>query len=100
MTSDKTILIVDDEEMTRQVLGKGLTQPGYYLVFAGNGIEALEMVTQLTPDLILLDVMMPEMDGFEVCQRLKSNPQWQHIPIILVTSLSSKEDRTRWPGNG
>ena len=92
MASDKTILIVDDEEMTRQILSKGLTQPGYYLVFAGSGAEALEIVAELAVDLILLDVMMPEMDGLEVCQRLKSNPQWQFIPIILVTALSSKED--------
>ena len=92
MTRNKTILIVDDEEMTRQILGRGLTQPNYHLVLTGSGAEALEMMAELTPDLILLDVMMPEMDGFEVCQRLKSNPQWQHIPIILVTALSSKED--------
>ena len=92
MASDKTILIVDDEEMTRQMLGKGLTQPDYHLVLAGSGVEALEIVAELAVDLILLDVMMPEMDGFEVCQHLKSNPQWQFIPIILVTSLSSKED--------
>ena len=92
MTSDKTILIVDDQETNRQILKIGLTQPGYYLIFAGSGIEALEIVAELTPDLILLDVMMPGMDGLEVCQRLKSHPQWQFIPIILVTALNSKED--------
>ena len=95
MASDKTILIVDDDETNRQTLEMGLTQPGYYLILAGNGVEALEIVADLAVDLILLDVMMPEMDGLEVCQRLKSNPQWQHIPIILVTALDSTEDLAR-----
>ena len=92
MARDKTILIVDDQEINRQVIAELLTQPGYHLVLAGSGAEALEIVAEWKLDLILLDVMMPGMDGFEVCQRLKSNPQWQHIPIILVTALDRTED--------
>ena len=95
MASDNTILIVDDQESNRKILAGLLAQRGYHLVFADSGVEALEMVVQHPPDLILLDIMMPGIDGFEVCQRLKSSPQWQHIPIILVTALNSKEDLAR-----
>jgi len=62
---------------------------------ARSGVEALEVVQRSVPDIILLDVMMPGMDGFEVCQRLKSNPQTQHIPVIMVTALDQPQDRVK-----
>ena len=95
MTDKNTLLIVDDQKINHQALEMSLTQQGYHLAFASSGVEALEIVAQQPPDLILLDIMMPGMDGFEVCQRLKSNSQWQPIPIILVTALSSKADLAR-----
>lgn len=95
MAKDITILIVDDKLSARETLKGLLMGQNYKLVLMGSGIEALDKVAEVKPDLILLDVMMPEMDGFEVCHRLKTNEQWQHIPVILVTALDSKEDLVR-----
>jgi signal transduction histidine kinase len=86
------ILVVDDEPTAHDIIEGFLFNDGYDLVFASNGIEALECLKKLSPDVILLDVMMPGMDGFELCHRLKSNEKWQSIPVILVTTLNSKED--------
>ncbi len=95
MTEKAQILIVDDEPSARETLEALLFREGYDLAFAEDGPEALAKATELTPDVILLDVMMPGMDGFEVCQRLKADERWQHIPVILVTALDSKEDLVR-----
>jgi two-component system sensor histidine kinase/response regulator len=86
------ILIVDDQPSARDTL-KGLLHPeGYRLAFAASGAEALACLEQVQPDTILLDVMMPGMDGLEVCRRLKAIEKWRHIPIILITALDSQED--------
>ncbi len=90
-----TILIVDDEEVARDILQGFLFRGGYQLAFACNGQEALTYVEESPPDAILLDVMMPDIDGFEVCQRLKASKQWRHIPIILITALGGREDLIR-----
>src|SRR6185295_12961866 len=82
----------DDLSAGRDIIKELLAPLEYQLIFAGNGFEALVKVDELTPDLILLDVMMPGMNGFEVCQRLKAEPRWRHIPVILVTALDSIED--------
>lgn len=87
-----TILIVDDEEVARDILQGFLFRGGYQLAFASNGHEALDYVAQSPPDAILLDVMMPDIDGFEVCRRLKADKQWRHIPIILITALGGREE--------
>lgn len=92
MRPDSTLLIVDDVPAGRDMLGELLDVPNYRLGFASNGFEALVKVEELTPDLILLDVMIPGMNGYQVCQRLKTAPRWQHIPVILVTALDSTED--------
>jgi signal transduction histidine kinase len=89
------VLIVDDEPVSRDVLAGLLFREGYNLVFANNGKELLANIKTLNPDVILLDVMMPEMDGFEVCRRLKANEKWRHVPIILITVLDSKKDLAR-----
>ncbi|MEW5959827.1 MAG: adenylate/guanylate cyclase domain-containing protein [Chloroflexota bacterium] len=86
------ILIVDDEEVMRDVLEGLLFYQGYDLAFAGNGRVALDKVAEVQPDLILLDVMMPGINGFEVCRQLKAAERWRHIPIILITALSGKDD--------
>ncbi len=93
--SKARILIVDDEAVGRKTLQALLIGHGYDLAFAEDGPEALTKAAELVPDLILLDVMMPGMDGFEVCQRIKSDERWRHIPIILVTALDSKDDLVR-----
>ena len=90
-----TVLIVDDEPTIRNIMEGLLFQEGYDLAFAESGAEALTQVEKLAPDIILLDVMMPGMDGFEVCQRLKADKRWRHIPIILITALGDKEDLIR-----
>lgn len=95
MEETKRLLIVDDEPSARQTLEMLLLREGYGMTFAADGLEALELVEEGAPDVILLDVMMPGMDGFEVCRYLKSNPSYQHIPIILVTALDSKRDLAR-----
>jgi PAS domain S-box-containing protein len=90
-----TILIVDDEPSARDTMEMVLFREGYDLVFAGNGREALKTAAELTPDLILLDVMMPDIDGFKVCQRLRTDPVLAEVPIILVTALDDRDSRLR-----
>jgi two-component system, sensor histidine kinase and response regulator len=86
------ILIIDDEPVICQTLEALLTGESYLFASANNGSEGLEKVASFEPDVILLDVMMPGMDGIEVCRRLKGSPRWRNIPIILVTALDDKED--------
>ena len=95
MTAAVNILVVDDEPNGFDVIEALLFREGYEVHYAANGFAALEYLETTLPDVILLDVMMPEMDGLEVCQRVKSHKDWQHIPIVMVTALSSKEDLGR-----
>lgn len=88
-----TVLIVDDEEFGRETLGDLLLPQGFHLIYASNGPEALEKATKFTPDVILLDVMMPGMDGFEVCRRMRTDPLLAEVPIILVTALEDRQSR-------
>ena len=89
------ILIIDDDPMARETLEALLYREGYELLFATSGIDALQRMKELAPDVILLDVMMPQMTGFEACQYLKSTPEFRHIPIILVTALDGTEELVR-----
>jgi len=84
------ILIVDDEPAGRQTLESILDGQGYRLEMAESGLEALEKARQYLPDVILLDVMMPGMDGFEVCQRIRNDPLLAEIPIIMLTALDDR----------
>jgi signal transduction histidine kinase len=86
------ILIVDDEEKNIKLLKAMLMTENYQCFWAFNGNEALETVNEIEPDLILLDIMMPGIDGYEVCSRLKRNEKTRMIPIIMVTALIGKED--------
>jgi PAS domain S-box-containing protein len=88
-----TILIVDDEPIGRETLRAMLHTQGYTLATARNGMEALVKAGELTPDLIFLDVMMPEMDGFEVCRCLRADPVLAEVPIIMVTALDDRDSR-------
>ncbi|MEH6743136.1 PleD family two-component system response regulator [Hyphomonas sp.] len=89
------VLVVDDIEANRRLLQAKLEAQYYTVMLAENGIEALSMVERSEPDIILLDVMMPGMDGYEVCRRLKENPATNHIPVVMVTALNDVEDRVR-----
>ncbi|MBC7670811.1 MAG: response regulator [Polaromonas sp.] len=84
------ILIVDDEPNNRLLLQVMLSSDGYEIVTASAGAEALELVEQAPPDLIVLDVMMPGMDGYQVATRIKANPATRHIPVIMLTALSDR----------
>jgi len=92
METKPTILIVDDIPTNIRILEKKLMKENYTIQSAANGIIALAMIEENKPDLILLDVMMPEMSGFEVCQILKRNPKTQCIPIIFLTAKTEPED--------
>lgn len=95
MTDSSTILIVDDQLSVRNILQALLAKQGYNLAFANNGQEALSQAAELTPDLILLDVMMPDMDGFEVCERLRADPHLAEVPIMMITALDDPKSRLR-----
>ena len=82
------LLIVDDTPQNIQILGKTLREEGYEITVAVSGEQAIKVVGKILPDLILLDIMMPEMDGFETCERLQLSPQTQNIPVIFLTALT------------
>lgn len=90
-----TVLIVDDDPTSRETLVAILEGEGYDLKQAKDGIQALQILKQLQPDLILLDVMMPAMDGFEVCRRIRSTPPLAEVPIILLTALDDRDSLLR-----
>lgn len=89
------ILVVDDNLANRRLLQAKLEAKYYEVLMAENGQKALDVAAAELPDIILLDVMMPGMDGYEVCERLKDNPKTAYIPIVMVTALSQKEHRLK-----
>jgi len=95
MGTHPSVLVIDDEPDNFDVVDTLLHHEGYQLHYSASGQKALEQLQTFQPDAILLDVMMPDLDGVEVCQRIKAQPQWQAIPIIMVTALSAKEDLAR-----
>ena len=90
-----TVLVVDDVPLNRKLQQTYLDSVGYRVIMASDGLEAMKMVKEQEPDLVLLDVMMPRMNGFEVCQSLKKNEMTRFIPIILVTALNEVEDKIK-----
>lgn len=89
------VLVVDDLEQNVKLLEAKLFSEYYTVLTANSGKKALEILAQNSVDIVLLDVMMPEMDGFETCKKIKSNPDTTHIPIVMVTALSDIEDRVK-----
>ena len=88
-----TILVADDQVSNRELLDELLTTQGFKVITAADGAEALNELTRVPTDLVLLDVMMPHLNGFEACESIKANPETYLIPVILVTALSDKQDR-------
>lgn len=86
------ILIADDELRLRKVVALHLKKAGFNVLEAGNGRQALDMAREQKPDLIVLDVMMPEMNGLEACSAIKSDPELSATPIILLTAMAEAED--------
>jgi DNA-binding response OmpR family regulator len=95
MSDGSTILIVDEDPYLRDMLTQKLEALGYQVAEARNGKEALDKVQRDAPDLVILDVMMPVMDGFQACRHLKDNEDTRLIPIVMMTALHAKEDRIR-----
>lgn len=93
--SKKKILIVEDEESLLKLESILLTSKGFDVKGVPNGQAALDAIEEEKPDLVLLDIMLPEIDGFEVCRRIKSKPETQHIPVIMLTAKKSREDMAR-----
>lgn len=91
----KKILIVEDEESLLKLESFLLISKGFEVKGVANGRAALEAVAEDKPDLVLLDIMLPEIDGFEVCRQLKSDPATRHIPVIMLTAKKSREDMVR-----
>jgi len=96
----KSILVVEDQEDNRQILRDLLDNAGYEMFEAENGEAALDVLTKRRPDLILMDIQLPIMDGYETTRRIKANPELKDIPIIVVTSyaLSGDEGKARDAG--
>jgi two-component system, sensor histidine kinase and response regulator len=95
-----SILVVDDQPINVQLLKRKLEREGIRIIAAYNGLEALEYVKKERPDLILLDLMMPDMDGIEVCQRLQNNEETRGIPVIFITARTAKESKIEGLGVG
>ena len=88
--NQKTILIVDDEEPIRDILSHNLIKEGYRVIEAGDGITAVEMATSEHPDLVLLDIMLPKLDGLSVCKRIKNS---MNVPILMLTAKDEEIDK-------
>jgi CheY-like chemotaxis protein len=95
-----SILVVDDQPINVQLLKRKLERENLRVIAAYNGLEALDQVSREMPDLILLDVMMPDMDGIEVCQRLQANESTRGIPVIFITARTNKESKLEGLGVG
>jgi twitching motility two-component system response regulator PilH len=94
----KTVLVVDDSPTERKMMhqalqGKGYNGKGYNLVLAGDGEEALEKIAQQKPDVVLLDIILPRKNGFQLCRQLKTSPETQNIKVILISSKTQDTDR-------
>lgn len=87
----KTILLVEDDAFVGDIYQTKLGQVGFTVILAENGLEAMKSLGKEKIDLILLDIVMPYMDGMEVLKKLKENEKWKNIPVILLTNLSEKE---------
>ena len=91
--ADKLILVVEDSPTDKRIAVTACEQAGYKVITAGDGEEALQMTIDHKPDLILLDVILPKKNGFQICRQIKSTPDIQHTKIIMVTSKSQDSDR-------
>ncbi|MBN2232773.1 MAG: response regulator [Deltaproteobacteria bacterium] len=100
MSEKKKILVVDDEPDFASIVKTNLESEGFTVNVAFNGVEGLEKVKADRPDAIVLDVMMPEKDGYQVCAELKGDPQYADIPIVMLTAVASHVSSTRYSHRG
>lgn len=93
MASDsRSILVVDDDPAIRKILSQSLEMEGFVIYQASDGEEALEAIDSTSPDLVILDVMMPKMNGFDVLKSVRSSPTTADLPVVMLTARSSQED--------
>ena len=90
--SASRVLIADDNEQNRELLDAYLADEDYQILMAQDGAETLQVVREQQPDLILLDIMMPRMSGYEVCEQLKADPEFSGVPVLMVTALNEMGD--------
>ncbi|WP_169703715.1 response regulator [Candidatus Kuenenia stuttgartensis] len=95
MANQARILIVEDKESNRNILNERINELGHISILAENGLSALAKVREQPPDIILLDIMMPEMDGYEVLCHLKGNASWRHIPVIMISAIGDMDSIVR-----
>jgi twitching motility two-component system response regulator PilH len=88
-----TVLVVEDSPAQRAMISDLLKGSGLEVTMATDGVEALEQIVQACPDLVLLDIVMPRMNGYEVCRRLKADPKTQNVPIVMCSSKGEEFDR-------
>jgi DNA-binding response OmpR family regulator len=89
------VLLVDDDDMLRKMTEILLSKQGFEVVAAENGEKAMQQLKVIHPDVILMDVMMPDMDGFSVCREIKANPVTAGIPIVMLTALDNPENKVK-----
>jgi CheY-like chemotaxis protein len=94
-TSRKTVMIVDDSPTIRKILGLTLERAGYKVVAEPDGESAIERLVQVVPDLILLDIAMPKLDGYEVCKRIKQDPRTKHVPVVMLSGKGALFDKVK-----
>ncbi|MSU75222.1 MAG: response regulator, partial [Candidatus Magasanikbacteria bacterium] len=87
VTIPKKILLAEDDRFIARAYSDGLTRAGYLVIPAGNGVEALEKIRSESPNLVLLDIIMPDKDGFEVLEEMKQDPKLKKIPVIILSNL-------------
>jgi DNA-binding response OmpR family regulator len=95
MADQKTILIVEDETLLANLLRQRFERDGYRVILARDGEEALQILKKVKPDLILLDIILPKISGFELMEKLKSDPTFSATPIVIVSNLSQESDIER-----
>lgn len=88
-----TVLVVEDSITQREMIRDLLRNSGLTVTVASDGVEALEQIQGNCPDLVILDIVMPRMNGYEVCRRLKSNPKTQNVPVVMCSSKGEESDR-------
>jgi twitching motility two-component system response regulator PilG len=91
----KTILVVDDSATVRKLISGKLEKSGHNVVTACDGVEALERITEYVPDLVLLDITMPRMDGYEVCKQIRADPNASHVPVVMISGKDGFFDKVR-----
>ena len=95
MPQDRTILVVDDSATVRKLICSKLEKSGHNVISAVDGVDALEKLKEITPDLVLLDITMPRMDGYQVCKLIRSNPEMKDIPVVMISGKDGFFDKVR-----